>query len=128
MDLNQLKMGPKIELKKNYILIELEEVDYWQIWDAIAQVHNLLDSFDKNQIWVFSKEPAALTDVALLKLKDLIKDVYPEDVTMSKMAIVADEGEKSAVASLFSQIAKDLPFEINVFSDFQAAKDWICKA
>ncbi len=27
--------------------------------------------------------------------------------------------------SINSQIAEDLPFEIKVFSDFQAAEDWI---
>jgi hypothetical protein len=29
------------------------------------------------------------------------------------------------MATFFSEIAKDLPFEIKVFSDFEAAEDWM---
>jgi hypothetical protein len=29
------------------------------------------------------------------------------------------------MAESFRQIAKDLPFEIRVFSNFQAAEDWV---
>jgi hypothetical protein len=29
------------------------------------------------------------------------------------------------MAESFRQVAKDLPFEIRVFSDFQAAEDWV---
>lgn len=43
----------------------------------------------------------------------------------NKTAIVVASGVQAAIANFFIQIAKDLPFEIKVFSDFQAAEDWI---
>ena len=103
------------------------EVDYWQIWDAIGMVLNSPESYDKNEIWIFPKGSAGLTDVALHKLKDFIKEIYPKDLNKSKTAMVVGEDEQSVMASLFSQIAGELPFEIKVFSDFRAAEDWIIK-
>ena len=85
-----MKIEPNITVKDDYILVELKEVDYWQIWDAIGQAHNSLESYDKNGIWVFSKGPVGLTD-ALQKLKAFIKDFYPEDVTRSKTAWGIDQ-------------------------------------
>lgn len=125
MNLDQLKIAPKITVKKDYILVEPKEVDYWQIWEGIGKVRNLSEFSQKNDIWVFRDSPITLTYVDLYKLKDYIEDIYPEDVTRSKTAIVVATGLQSAMASFFSEIAKDLPFEIKAFSDFKAAEDWI---
>lgn len=125
MNLDQLKIAPKITVKKDYILVEPKEVDYWQIWEGIGKVRNLPEFSQKNDIWVFRDSPITLTYVDLHKLKDYIEDIYPEDVTRSKTAIVVATGLQSAMASFFSEIAKDLPFEIEAFSDFKAAEDWI---
>jgi len=125
MNLDQLKMAPKITVKKDYILVEPKEIDYWQIWEGIGKVRNLPEFSQKNDIWVFHDSPITLTYVDLHKLKEYIEEIYPEDVTRSKTAIVIATGLQSAMASFFSEIAKDLPFEIKVFSDFQAAEDWI---
>jgi hypothetical protein len=57
-------------------------------------------------------------------LKDLIKENYPKDVKISKAAIVVESDFQSRMAESFSRIS-DLPFEIQVFSDFQAAEDWV---
>ena len=46
-------------------------------------------------------------------------------MTRIKTAIVVETDAQSAMALLFSQIAENLPFEIEVFTDFQAAEGWI---
>jgi len=61
----------------------------------------------------------------LYKLKDIIKENYPEDVTINKTAIVVGSESQSRTAEFFKQNAEDLPFEIRVFSEFQAAENWI---
>jgi hypothetical protein len=58
-------------------------------------------------------------------LRDIIKENYPKDVNINKTAIVVESGLQSRMAESFRQIAEDLPFEIGVFSDFQAAEEWV---
>jgi hypothetical protein len=118
-------MAPKITVKRDYILVEPKEVDFWEIWEGIGEVRNLAEFSEKNDIWAFHEGPIKLDYVDLYKLKDFVKEIYPKNVTRSKTAIVVASGIQSAMALLFSQIAEDLPFEIKVFSDFQAAEDWI---
>ena len=125
MNLAQVKITPKITVKKDYILVEPKEVDYWQIWEGIGKVRNLPEFSEKNDIWVFNEAPVKLAYVDLYKLKDYIEEIYPENVNRNKTAIVVASGVQAAIANFFIQIAKDLPFEINVFSDFQTAEDWI---
>jgi hypothetical protein len=59
----------------------------------------------------------------LHKLKDIIKENYPKDHNVRKTAIVIESEFQSSMAESFRQTAKDLPFEIRIFSDFQAAED-----
>jgi hypothetical protein len=58
-------------------------------------------------------------------LKDLIIEIYPKDVKIKKTAIVVESGFQSRMAESSKQIAEDPPFEIRVFSDFQAAEEWV---
>ena len=57
--------------------------------------------------------------------EDYINKIYPGKMTRIKTAIVVETDAQSAMALLFSQIAENLPFEIEVFTDFQAAEGWI---
>jgi hypothetical protein len=63
----------------------------------------------------------------LYKLKEFIKENYPEGVSRNKTAIVVASELLASLAELFSQIAKDLPYEIKVSYDMQLAEDWIMK-
>jgi hypothetical protein len=58
-------------------------------------------------------------------LKDLIKENYPKDVKIIKAAIVVESDFQSRMAESIRRISEDLPFEIQVFSDFQADEDWV---
>jgi hypothetical protein len=61
----------------------------------------------------------------LYRLKDFIKENYLKDVKISKAAIVVESDFQSRMAESFSRISEDLPFEIQIFSDFQTAEDWV---
>ena len=84
---------------------------------------------DKNRIWVFREGPEKFSYDDLHKLRDIIKEYYPNDHKIDKTAIVVETDFQSSMAETFRQVAKDLPIEIRVFSDFQAAEDWVkCKS
>ena len=63
----------------------------------------------------------------LYKIKDWASKLYPKDSKGTKTAIVAETGVQKSLAALYSNIGKELPREIKVFSDLESAKDWIKK-
>jgi hypothetical protein len=119
-------MSPKITIKEDYILLEPKEgTDYWEIQRGIARLFYIPEIPDKNRIWVFSEGPEKFSYDDLHKLRDIIKENYPKEAMINKTAIVVESGFQSNMAESFRQIAKDLPFQIRVFSDFQAAEAWV---
>ena len=118
-------MTPKLTIKKDYILIEPQENEYWEIWEAIGRLLKIPEYPDKNVIWVFHGGPIDLVYDDLYKLKDFINENYPENATRSKPAMVVVSGLHASLAESFAQIAKDLPYEIKVFTDLQSAEEWI---
>jgi tRNA A37 threonylcarbamoyladenosine biosynthesis protein TsaE len=120
-------MPPIITVKKDYILVEPEEVDYWEIWEGIAKEMSLPEFPEKNDIWIFHEGPVKLTYVDLYRLKDFIEENYPENAIKNKTAIVVESGTQKAIAESFIQITVNLPFKIKAFSDLKSAEDWITK-
>ena len=119
-------MTPEIHIHKDYILVVPKEgINYWEIRRAIARLFYVSGMPQKNGIWVFRQGEEKFTYDDLSKLKDIIKDNYPKDVKINKIAIVVESGFQLKMAESFRQIGGDLPFEIQVFSDFQGAEDWV---
>ena len=119
-------MSPEITINKDYNLIELKEgINYREIWRGVARLFYVSGMPEKNGIWILREGPENLSYDDLYKLRDIIKENYPKDVKINKTAIVVESGFQSSMAESFRQIAKDLPFELRVFSDFQPAEDWI---
>ena len=118
-------MAPKITVKKDYILTEHKEVDFGEIWEGIEKLQDLPESSEKNDIWVFQEVVIKLDYVDFHNLKEFAKEIYPKKLIKNKTAIVVGSSIQPTLALLFSQISKNLPLEIRVFTDFQAAKDWI---
>lgn len=119
-------MSPEISIHKDYILVEPKAgISYREIRRALARLFYASGIPDKNGIWVFREGQEKFSDDDLYKLKDIIKENYPEDVTINKTAIVVGSESQSRTAESFKQNAEDLPFEIRVFSKFQAAENWI---
>jgi hypothetical protein len=120
------EMSPQITIKKDYVLIEPKEgTDYWEIQRGVARLFYVDEIPKKNRIWVLREGPEKFSYDDLHKLRDIIKENYPADHQIDKTAIVIESEFQSSMAESFRQVAKDLPFEIKVFSDFQAAEDWV---
>lgn len=119
-------MSPEITIKKDYILIEPKEgADYSEIKRGVARLFYVKKIPEKNRIWVFREGPEKFSYDDLHKLRDIIKENYPNDHNINKTALVIESEFQSSMAQSFRQVAKDLPFEIRVFSDFQAAENWV---
>ena len=119
-------MSPAITVKKDYVLIEPHEgINYREIQRGVARLFYFDGIPDKNRIWVFRDGPEEFSEDDLQKLRDIIKDNYPEDHHIDKTALVVESEFQSNMAESFSRLAKDLPFEIRVFSDLQAAENWV---
>ncbi|MGD2270746.1 MAG: STAS/SEC14 domain-containing protein [Desulfobacterales bacterium] len=123
-------MSPEITIKKDYVLIEPKEgTDYLEIQRGVGRLFYVDEIPERNRIWVFREGPEKFTHDDLHKLRDIIKENYPDDHEINKTAIVVESDFQSSMAESFRQVAKDLPFEVRVFSDLQAAEDWVkCKS
>ena len=120
-------MAPKITIKKNYILAEPQENEYWEFWEAVGRMIKMPEYPYMNVIWVFPDRPIQISYEDLYKIKDFIEQNYPENATRSKTAKVVGSGLHASLAESFAKIAEDLPYEIKVFYDIESAEDWIAE-
>ena len=112
-------MEPKITIKQNYILLEPQQAEFWEILESLGRLFKLREFPHKHTIWNFSAGPLKLT-------KDFIKLNQPEQIKPNKkIAIVAPSGLYSALATEYAKIVKDFPVEIQVFRDLNSAEKWI---
>jgi hypothetical protein len=119
-------MPPKITIKKDYILVEPKEGSgFREIQQGVARLFYVKGIPEQNRIWVFREGPENLSYDDLHKLKDVIKENYPEDARINKTAIVVESGLQTSLAESFTKIAEDLPQEFKVFSNLQDAEDWV---
>ena len=81
---------------------------------------------DKNTIWVIPDARIQAGYDELYELRDFIAEHYPKgNKTDNKTAIVVKPGIAGALADSWINIAKNLPYEIRVFTHFKAAEKWI---
>ncbi len=119
-------MEPKITVKKDYILVEPKEREFWKIIESLVKLFKMPEYLNKDVIWLFSKGPLETTYDDLYKIKEFVKNNLPEKIKSDKkVAIVVETGLHAAMASEYANIVKDLPQEFKVFSDLHAAKNWI---
>jgi hypothetical protein len=122
------KMSPKITIKENYILVEPKEgIDLREIQQGVARLFYVEGIPEQNRIWVFREGPQTLSLDDLPKLRDLIKENYPEDASINKTAIVVESESQSSMAEAFTKIAEDLPQQFKVFSNLADAEAWVKK-
>jgi hypothetical protein len=121
-------MSLKLTNKNDYILVESSTgMDYWEIIEGIPKLFSMPEFKDKNDIWVFRGSQMKMLYTDLYNIKDSVEKICPKDSKGTKTAIVAETGVQQSFATLYSDIGKDLPREIRVFSDLKSAEDWIKK-
>ena len=120
------KMPPEITIKKDYILVEPKAgLDLREIQQGVARLFYVKGIPQQNRIWVFREGPQNLSYDDLHKLKDIIKQNYPEDSRINKTALVVEPGVQSGLAEAFTKIAEDLPQTFEVFSSLADAEEWV---
>ena len=120
------KMPPEITIKKDYILIEPKAgIDLREIQQGVARLFYVKEIPEQNRIWVFREGPQNLSYDDLPRLKDIIKENYPEDSRINKTAIVVESKAQTDMAEAFTKIAEDLPQTFKVFSSLADAVAWV---
>lgn len=119
-------MESKVTVNGAYILVEPSMgIDYWEILECLGKLRMMHDYLTKNDIWVFSEGPVMLAYDDLKKLKDIIIEYYPKNAIRTKTAIVVESGIQFGIVNQFINIAEELPYQIKVFYDLNAAEEWI---
>ena len=119
-------MESKVTVNKDYILVEPSiGIIYWEILECIGKLRGTSEYPKKNDIWVFRTGPLMLEYGDLFKLKDIINEYYPENVSRTKTAIVVESGMQFGLANEFIDIADQLPYQIKVFNELNAAEKWV---
>ncbi len=121
-------MSPQITIKKDYILVEPKPgADLNEIQKGIGRLFYVKEIPKKNRIWVFREGPQNLSYDDLHRLKDIVKQNYPEDFRINKTALVVEAETMSGLAEAFAKIAADLPQTFKVFSSLAEAEQWVKK-
>ena len=121
-------MEPKITVKQDYILLEPQEAEFWEILESLGTLFKLPEFPHKHTIWNFSVGPLKISYDDLYKLRDFIKKNEPKEIKPNKkIAIVAPTGLYSALATEYSKIVEEFPIEIRVFRDLATAEEWIAE-
>ncbi len=119
-------MSAKITNKKDHILIEPSDADYWEIWETLGRLLKMPEYLEKSAIWIFCEGPVKTTYDDLYRLKDFIKQNYPEKAKPDrKIAIVVESGLFKAMAKEYTEISGGPSIEFKIFSDLKSAEDWI---
>ena len=98
---------------------------YWEIMDGISKLFSIPEFKDKHDIWVFRDGQIKILYSDLNRIKDSVEKLHPKGSEGKKTAIVTETGLQHSLATLYSDMVKNLPREIRVFSDLSSAKDWV---
>ena len=119
-------MESMITIKKDYILVEIRERAFLEITALLGHLFKTHDYLNKDAIWLFRQGLLQMNYEDLYKIKDFIIEHYPDNAKRDKrVALVAETGFDAAMATEYVRIVEGLPLDFRVFSDFNAAEEWI---
>jgi hypothetical protein len=115
-----------IEPDKDYILVEPQAGNFWEICECFGREFKVPEYPDKNAIWVFSDVRLELIYDDLDKIREIICNNYPKNARPDrKVALVVQTGLHTALAIEYVRIVECLPIKFQVFSDLRSAEEWI---
>lgn len=121
-------MSLNINSTDEYIIVEFSKgMDFWEIMESIPKLCSRPEFKDTNDIWVFRDGQLLILYSDLYYVKNAAEKFYPKVSKGKKTAIVTVTGIQHSLATLYSDIGKDLPRKIRVFSDLQSAENWVTK-
>ncbi|MBW2441544.1 MAG: hypothetical protein JRH12_13790 [Deltaproteobacteria bacterium] len=110
----------------DYILIESPTgMDFWEIMEGITKLISMPGFKNKNDIWVFTSGQIRMAYADLYTIKNLVEEICSKNSKGTKTAIVVKNGLQQTLGIYYSDIGKDLPRKIRVFSELESAKNWI---
>lgn len=119
-------MAPKITVREDYILVEPQSPEFWEIWECLARLLKMPEYPQKNVIWIFNDGPMKLVYDDLYRITDFLKENFPENVNSDKKAaFVVPSGLGKAMAAEYTKLVKSIPVEFKAFYDFDTAEKWI---
>lgn len=119
-------MTDTITVKDHYILVEPREAEFYEIWETLGQLLQMPEYPKKDVIWLFRPGPLKIAYDDLYRIKDFLKENYPENAKPDKkVAMVIPTGLGTAMATEYTKIVENLPVEFKIFPDLAAAEKWI---
>ena len=89
----------KFDSQKDYILVEPEAGNLWEIFDCFGRELKVPEYEDKNAIWSFSDVPIKLIYDELYTIKEIIFQNYPKNAKPDrKVTLVTQAGLQMALA------------------------------
>lgn len=112
--------------ESGYLHVTLEGMATYQAFkDAIEEELARDDYLHMNDIWQFDN---CILSVAHNQFHNIVSDIfqlYPQQATRTKTAIVTSSGVSRALVLFWTEIAESLPYEIQSFMSLDEAKVWI---
>ena len=122
-------MSPRITIKKDHILIEPQKgINFREIQQGLARLFYVKGIPEQNRVWVFRKGSENTENISqddIYKLKEMIKEHYPQNARINKTAIVVESGLQVSLAELFIKITEDLPQQFKIFINLADAEKWV---
>ncbi len=114
------------EEKRNYILVSVSGNVYFKdLTEAIVKLLSMEKYPHKDDIWLYEDCNYLLSHSEVLHLVDIILKYYPSSATRKKTAIVAESGFIRAIAIIWADYAKQLPYSPGIFTSINEAELWL---
>lgn len=116
----------EVSEKKGYILVKPPRgINFWEILTAIGKLLPQDGFLDKHDIWLFEDGAVSITYEDLGVIKEYGVNHYPKSAESKKTAIVIETNFQRALAETYINTGEEHPREIQIFSDFKEAEQWI---
>jgi hypothetical protein len=116
----------EVSEEKGYILVKPPRgINFWEILTAIGKLLPQDGFLDKHDIWVFEDGAVSITYEDLGVIKEYGVNHYPKSAEPKKTAIVIETNFQRALAETYISTGEEHPREIQIFSDFKEAEQWV---
>ncbi len=123
-------MGYEISVEGDYVLLRVEpdtHVDRELLMEMLAEVHanHAYQTEKKAGVWDFRKTRPEMGFYDMLRIKKYVRENYDPSWTHHYTALVVDNEAGFGFARMYETITDDVPTEVSVFRDFDAAVAWV---
>lgn len=115
-----------IERRNDYLYVSMRgEMSAAEVHAAVLSAVARDDYFYLNTIYELEMKSVTLGLADLRSLRDKITAAYPAGALRNKTALVSSNELICIVGEIWADVAKDLPYEVQVFQTLEEAEAWI---